>query len=288
MPCCGGRKSSRRSRGRSRVIRRKKLIALSLSTTIIALCKPDFYGIKYKINPWMDIHNDANHDLAVSQWQSLKNKLTELGINLWFIKPRPNLPDMVFAANAGLLVNDTFILSNFRYAERKGEEVWFRKFFEEQGYKVIQSSCFFEGAGDALFLSNHLVCGYGFRSDLESYSEINYDNKLMAELIDPHFYHLDTCFCPLQDGQYLIFPEAFSQESLNQIRSVGNEEIIVPKEEALKFACNAVLIGRNVILPDGCPQTMTKLEERGYTPRPLDMSEFIKAGGACKCLTLKL
>jgi N-dimethylarginine dimethylaminohydrolase len=111
-----------------------------------------------------------------------------------------------------------------------------------------------------------------------------------VELIDSRFYHLDTCFCPLPGGELLWFPQAFDrhgQEAISE-RVAKSWRIAVREEEAVRFACNAVPIGKNVVLPEDCPVTMAMLAAHGYSAHPVNLSEFIKAGGAAKCLTLSL
>lgn len=294
MGCCGGRRPARRrSRGRSRVIAAKQNpVVESLSVVCqkrIVMCPPDHYGIDYSINPWMCPADNADKSLAISQWNALHAKLTELGAKVLLVEPKEGLPDMVFTANAGLPLKGSkiFYLSRFKFEERRGEEKWFRQFFQELGYEVHHPVNFFEGAGDALYLGENLICGTGFRSTVEALETMS-GWSAFVQLVNPHFYHLDTCFCSLQNGEYLIFPAAFEEESLKMIRARGVKEIIVSEDEALKFACNAVVIGMDVILPSGCPVTCDQLHQRGYQTHPLDMSEFIKAGGACKCLTLDL
>lgn len=230
---------------------------------------------------------------AVEQWDSLKDRLAEYGAELSFVIPREGLPDMVFTANAGLYLKDknVFVLSNFKYEQRGPETWWFHQFFAEQGVRVVVPACKFEGAGDALFLGGTLVGGYGFRTDRALYQEIGpmLDKEpVTVQLVDPHFYHLDTCFCPLADQDYLIYPGAFDAEGLEAIRGLGGREIAIDEVEAKKFACNAVQVGKTVIMPSGCPNTMQKLQESGYAPVATDMSEFLKSGGACKCLTLEI
>ncbi|CAE7860245.1 PYRB [Symbiodinium microadriaticum] len=102
-----------------------------------------------------------------------------------------------------------------------------------------------------------------------------------AKLVDPYFYHLDTCFCPLNDeGDYLIYPPAFDAESLKAIREIGNIEVQVPEDEAKQFACNAVVIDNNVILPWGCEETEAQLQGLGYETHglmmmPVDKQELV-------------
>ena len=289
--CCGKKSSSKGTRGKSRLKRGiigPQMMALGVKKLDFLLCRPEFYGINYQINPWMNINNDADKSKVVEQWNSLESKIKELGCNVKLIKGKDGLPDMVFTANAGLVLkNGDVVLSKFTHPERSGEEELFGEWFESHGHKVIRTQKFFEGAGDALFFGSTLVCGYGFRSDETFYNELSV-KKVSVHLVDPYFYHLDTCFCPLEGLDYMIWPGAFDTASREIFKSLGGNEIAVPENEAKLFACNAVKIGKNVILPAGCPITMRLLQENGYTPHPLEMSEFIKSGGACKCLTLAL
>ena len=256
------------------------------------LCRPDFYGIQYKINAWMNPGNQSNHQKAIEQWDNLRDRIEEHGGEVSYLKPHPGLPDMVFTANAGIIIKDskTFIASNFKHEERKGEEEHFISWFANNDYKIAYPIAPFEGAGDALSLGDTLIKGYGFRSELSGYESIQplLKDSILVNLIDNRFYHLDTCFCPLSKNDYMIFPDAFLAEDLEKIRSLGFEEITVPEDEAAKFACNAICIDNAVILPSGCPNTMQMLQNKGYTAVPVDMSEFLKSGGACKCLTLEI
>ena len=259
----------------------------------LLLCPPDHYGIEYEINPWMDRRQKAEPALAKEQWTGLHEKLRALGCQIELVKAQPGLPDMVFTANAGLVVGNKFISSNFRFKERRGEEEHFQKWFTEHGFEVVTlpERLLFEGEGDALFCGDVLFCGYRFRSDIRSHQRLG---ELLGclvvsvELVEDRFYHLDTCFCPLPDGGAVWHPGAFDDYGRQAIRRHVKGLIEVVPEEAMHFACNAVVSGRNVVLPAACPQLGAALEERGYTPHPLPMTEFLKAGGACKCLTLLL
>lgn len=250
----------------------------------ILLCEPKYFEISYEINPWMDIDNGVNHQLAVEQWHNFHNKLKEF-IQVELIDPRPDLPDMVFTANAGLPLLDSnkVVLSNFTHGVRKGEEVWFRKWFLENGFEVVDSDVNFEGAGDALYLKDQLITGYGFRS---KYSALI--SRIGVKLLDPRFYHLDTCFCPLRD-HYLIYEKAFSSESVLLLKNLNlGEPIPVDEDEALRFACNAVVVNNAVFIPNGCPKTVANLQQLNYDVFQFEMSEFMKSGGSCKCLTLQI
>jgi N-dimethylarginine dimethylaminohydrolase len=257
----------------------------------VLLCPPDFYGIEYEINPWMERTRVVDQARAYAQWQVLRQTLSELNCACEIMEPRPGWPDMVFTANAGLVVGKTFIGGRFRPKEREGETAFFREWFREQGYRVIRppGDLFFEGEGDALFCGDVLFCGYRFRSEIRSHrwlGELLDCLVISAELIDSRFYHIDTCFCPLSAGCAIWFPSAFDAYGQSAIRQQIPDLIAVTPEEALRFACNAVVLGRDIVLPEACPELCATLRERGYRCHGIKMSEFIKAGGACKCLTL--
>ena len=259
----------------------------------LLLCPPDFYGIEYEINPWMDRQQNASLDLALEQWKGLRDKLLSLDCQVELIAPKEKLPDMVFTANAGLVVGSRFIRSNFRFAERQGEELLFEQWFADRNYEILHlpEGLFFEGEGDALFCNNILFCGYRFRSDIRSHQalgEILGSLVLSVELVQERFYHLDTCFCPLAPGAAMWFPGAFDEYGQRVIRHHIPDLIEVVPEEAIRFACNAVVLEKQVVLPEGCPRLFEGLRERGYQTHPLPMTEFLKAGGACKCLVLFL
>ncbi|HMO02197.1 MAG TPA: arginine deiminase-related protein [Oligoflexia bacterium] len=257
------------------------------------LCCPDHYGIKYEINPWMNLQNTANSKLAWCQWKGLHHAILRLGGWVEYVEQFESSPDMVFTANGGLVSGNTALLAKFKYPERRGEEAGFRKWFIEHGFNVVElgTDGYFEGEGDALFAGETLFCGYGFRSDKVVYSKVaellKIKKIILCELVDPYFYHLDTCFAPLNERQALIWPKAFSPESIKNIEK-EIELIAVSEAEARLFCCNLVVLGKGVILPAGAELVAAELGRRGFEPHQVELSEFIKAGGAAKCLTLRL
>lgn len=259
----------------------------------LLLCPPDYYGIEYEINPWMNRSRKVVPALARSQWQTLSGTLQSLGCQISLIAPQPRLPDMVFTANAGLVAGQTFIRSNFRFPERGGEAEHFEKWFRERDYEVVRlpDKVFFEGEGDALFCGEVLFCGYRFRSDVRAHQTIGDILKCLAvsvELVEARFYHLDTCFCPLPDGSVIWYPRAFDSYGRRAIREHTRHLIEVAPDEAGHFACNAIVVGQDIVLPEACPKLCALLVEGGYRPHAVPMTEFIKAGGAGKCLALFL
>ena len=257
----------------------------------LLLCPPDHYGIEYEINPWMSRARGADTPMVQAQWRGLYEKLCSLGPKVHLITPAPKLPDMVFTANAGLAVGRRFIPSNFRHQERSGEAPLFAQWMEEHGYEIVwlPQNLYFEGEGDALFGAETLFCGYKFRTDINSHralADLLGCLVISVELVDPRFYHIDTCFCPLPDGGAMWFPAAFDEYGQRTIRDHLTNLIDVPEEEAMVFCCNSVVLGRDIVMPAGAPKLVAQLQERGYSCHTLPMSEFLKAGGACKCLTM--
>ncbi len=261
------------------------------------MCPPDFFQVEYIINPWMENKiGTIDPGIARKQWtdfyQSLKN-FTSVKL----IDQQSDAPDMVFTANAGLYLDNKIVLSRFKFAERRSEESYFFSWFKKQGYEVIQmpESVQFEGAGDALLQpgKNLLWVSYGFRSDLEAHSflarEFNIE-IVSLKLINPNFYHLDTCFCPLLNNQIIYFPGAFDAPSIEQIEAntLPENRIALSPEDAHQFACNSVLAGSNLFMNQVSEPLRKKLEDWGYQIHIHPVTEFIKAGGANKCLTLQL
>jgi N-dimethylarginine dimethylaminohydrolase len=261
----------------------------------LLVCPPDYYRIEYEINPWMRMSNAANPERAYAQWQGLMKRLQEIGARLEVMPSVPGLPDMVFTANAGAVVGRQAVPSRFRHPERQREERHFEAWFRQHGYDVVtlDEGLYFEGAGDFLGFQDAWFGGYRQRSDIRSYSRLSeiFQREIMPlELVDTRFYHLDTCFCPLSGGELLYFPPAFDPYAHTVIEARISKErrIVVPEADALRFACNAVCVGTHVVLPDGCEETVALLRAQGYEPHPLELDEFMKAGGSAKCLTLAL
>lgn len=261
------------------------------------MCPPDHYDVDYVINPWMEgnIHK-SSRDHAVQQWHQLYHILKEHAI-VDLVPPQKGWPDMVFTANAGLVLGDTVVLSRFLHKERQGEEPYFKQWFEENGYKVYElpKDLPFEGAGDALLdrEGRWLWAGYGFRSELDSHPYLAkwLDIEVLSlRLIDDRFYHLDTCFCPLTDGYLLYYPAAFDSYSnrLIEMRVAPEKRIAIDEADAVNFACNAVNVDRIVIMNKASNPLKERLADVGFEIIETPLTEFLKAGGAAKCLTLRV
>ena len=261
------------------------------------LCAPDFFDVEYVINPWMEgnIHRPSR-ERVVEQWNALSGILARHA-DVVLAVPQPGLPDMVFTANAGLVLGKDVVLSRFLHQERRGEEQHFKQWFETRGFTVheLPRDLPFEGAGDALLDRDRglLWAGYGLRSELSSHpflAESLQVETLSLRLIDKRFYHLDTCFCPLEGGYLLYYPAAFDAYSnrLIENRVEAGKRITIGEADAVNFACNAVSIGSVVVLNKATRELDGRLRAEGFDPVETPLTEFLKSGGAAKCLTLRL
>ncbi len=261
------------------------------------MCPPEFFQVDYVINPWMEGNIDrANGVLAAEQWHRLHVILAGQG-KVELITPLAGSPDMVFTANAGLVLGDQAVLSRFLHRERQAEEPHFRDWFKQHGFRVheLPKDLPFEGAGDALFdrVQPVLWAGYGFRTELDSHAliaELLGVEVVSLRLIDKRFYHLDTCLCPLERGFLMYYPPAFDARSNTQIerRIPAEKRLVLDEPDAIHFAANAVNIGETLVLHRASDSLKTQLSAAGFQVVEAPLTEFIKSGGAARCLTLRL
>ena len=261
------------------------------------MCAPRLYEVDYVINPWMlgNVHA-ASRELAAVQWNALHEKVSLIA-DVLLVEPQPGSPDMVFTANAGLLRGDQVAISSFFHPERQGEEPHFREWFRANGYRILDVAreTPFEGEGDALFSEDgsRLWAGFGPRTFESSHHALRAEWEIEVvglELVDPRFYHLDTCFAPLTGGYVMYFPAAFSTHAQRSIEAYYPPEkrVIVEEADAVRFACNAVNVGKTIILNSVSAGLHEKLESLGFEVIQTDLSEFLRAGGAAKCLVMRL
>ena len=269
----------------------------TLNAPTFLMCPPELYDVNYVINPWMEgnVHRSCR-ERAMEQWQELHDALAQIA-EVELVDPQSGSPDMVFTANAGLVHRGVVALSSFLHPERQGEEPHFRKWFDDSGFSVAEMprSTPFEGEGDALFEvdGSCLWAGHGIRTRRSSHRRLSetWNIEVMPlRLVDPRFYHLDTCFCPLFGGFVMYFPSAFDAPSLRRIEVHYPEEkrIRVNEADALCFACNAVNVGRTIVLNQISDSLRDHLQSLGFRVVSVRLTEFLKAGGAAKCLALRL
>lgn len=266
----------------------------------VLMCKPTHFGVDYEINPWMQGQvGQTDQMLVMQQWDALVKRIGALA-DVEVFEPGDagrGLPDMAFIANAGLILDDVFVPSVFSVPQRAAEVPHFVRWFEANGFTIqsLPQDMPFEGEGDALFHPGQplLWAGHGQRSGDRAHARLRdiFDVQVVSlKLVDPRFYHLDTCFVPLPGGKAVYYPGAFDQASRQAIeeRITKENRIEVGEGDALRFACNAVPIGNTIICNDASQDLKTRLNDFGYTVCKSPVDQFMRSGGGCKCLTLLL
>jgi N-dimethylarginine dimethylaminohydrolase len=256
-----------------------------------AMCPPRFFEVAYAINPWMQPARPVDRDRAVEQWNALRAAYVGLGHTVEDLVPVPGLPDMVFTANAGIVVGSRALLSRFRHPERTAEEAAFADWFAAHGFEVVQASGFNEGEGDYLVSGGRILAGSGFRSAASSHREVETHFGIPVvslRLVDPRFYHLDTALAILDDDTIAYYPAAFSAASRRRLQHLYPDALVTTEADAVAFGLNACSDGRHVVLASGATALAAQLADRGFEPVLVDTSELQKAGGSAKCCTLEI
>ena len=255
---------------------------------------PAHFAVQYAINPWMDPTIGVDVGRAVAQWEELRRTYTELGHTVELVDPVPGLPDMVYAANGGLVVNGHAIVANFTYPERAAEADAYSAWMSAAGLQPRRTRHHNEGQGDLLVAGTTVLAGYGFRTDRRAHDEIAEITGLPVlslELIDPRFYHLDTALTVLTDGPCPLiayYPPAFSDGALALLRSHFPDALTVGTADAFVLGLNAVSDGRHVLLPAAATGFAAQLRDAGFRPIGIELSELLKGGGSVKCCTLEV
>jgi N-dimethylarginine dimethylaminohydrolase len=256
------------------------------------MCPPEHFAVSYAINPWMDVTLGVDRTLAMRQWETLRATYLALGHEVELITPQPGLPDMVFAANGGLVVEGRALGARFTHAERRPEGPAYLAWLTGAGLKDVAEPVHVnEGEGDFLVLGDLILAGTGFRTDPGAHHEVQElfgIPVLSLQLVDPRFYHLDTALAVLDDTDVAYYPEAFSPGSLAVLQRLFPEAVLANEQDATVLGLNAVSDGLNVVLPSAATDLADQLRARGYNPVGVDLSELLKAGGSVKCATMEI
>lgn len=255
------------------------------------MCPPTHFEVTYSINPWMEPDKPTDTQLAVVQWERLRNLLLGLGHQVDKITPVPGLPDMVFAANGATMVAGRVLAAKFRYPQRVDESPAYQAWFRDQGFPVVDAKFVNEGEGDYLVTGERILAGCGFRTDRRSHDEARavFGLPVVAlELVDPNFYHLDTALAVLDHEQVMYYPGAFSAASQAVLRELYPDAITATRADAEVFGLNAISDGRHVLLSQQATGLIDRLRAAGFVPIGVDITELLKAGGGAKCCALEL
>lgn len=260
------------------------------------MCPPRYFTVSYRINPWMDPTQPVDTARAMAQWTVLADTYRALGHIVEVIDPEPGLPDMVFAANAGTVIDGVVLGSRFRNAQRAAEAERYRRWFLARGARdMVMSRAVNEGAGDLIWTGRLLLAGTGFRTAPEAHPEAQElfgVPVISLRLVDPYYYHLDTCLLVLDDSPrsplIAYYPVAFSPGSRRVLARLFPDAVIGSPTDAACLGLNGVSDGRSVVLPLEAVDLGRALAGRGFEPVFVDVSELRRAGGGPKCCTLEL
>jgi len=256
------------------------------------MCAPEHFEVSYAINPWMDPTAATDRVLALAQWASLRQTYLDLGHDVQLIEPVPGLPDMVFAANGGLVVEGRALGARFTHPERQQEGPAYLRWLAQAGLKeAVEPVHVNEGEGDFLTVGGLILAGTGFRTHQGAHAEVQELFGLPVvslTLVDPRYYHLDTALAVLDDSNVAYFPGAFSEGSREVLRRLFPDAVLASAQDAAVLGLNAVSDGRHVVLAAAAQELAADLRDRGYVPVGVDLSELLKAGGSAKCCTLEL
>ena len=264
------------------------------------MCRPDHFTVSYTINPWMEPRNPTDTAKAVAQWQTLYDTYVALGHDVELIDAVPGLPDMVYTANGGFVIDGTALGVRFRVDERRGEERPFMDWFARHGFDVVEPVEVQEGEGDFLLVGDVILAGTGFRSVGDSHREVAevFGREVVSlRLINPRFYHLDTAISVLDPvegaggvarANIAYLPTAFDDASRRVLAERYPDAIQVSDADGAVFGLNSASDGYNVFISPRAKGFEAQLRGRGYNPVPVDLSELLLGGGGIKCCTLEL
>ena len=272
----------------------------------LLMCPPRHFAVTYSINPWMDPRSWTGdgrlHAEAERQWAALHETLISAGAAVETIEPAPDLPDLVFTANAAVVLDRKAVLSRFRHPERRNEEPVFAAHFAAlvargllEEVLALPPGIILEGAGDSIWDARRRLfwLGCGFRSDIAAapFLERQFGHCcLPLPLADACFYHLDTALCALPCGSVIYYPGAFAPAARATIEAhvAPEHRIALDRADAERFAANAVCIGNTIVLSSCSPSLRATLNARGYAVLETPLHAFLRSGGSACCLTLRL
>ncbi|WBU39389.1 arginine deiminase-related protein [Homoserinibacter sp. YIM 151385] len=259
------------------------------------MCRPEHFTVSYRINPWMHPEAPTDTSLALRQWEVLYRTYLDLGFDVHLVDPIAGLPDMVYAANGGYVLDGVAYGARFQFDERGPEGPAYMDWFRADGFEVREPVSTNEGEGDFLLVGETIYAGTGFRSDAASHDELRriYGREVVTlKLVDPSFYHLDTAFAVLDSrggpDSVAYLPKAFDDASRAILEERFPQAIHVNDEDAAVLGLNSFSDGRNVVIAARAVDFERQLRERGFTPIGVDLSELLLGGGGVKCCTLEL
>jgi len=235
---------------------------------------------------------------ARHQWLDVVAAIEAAGGTVEVLPQLPEAPDMVYAMNLGLALQETggdasrVVLSHMRYPQRRMETPEADSWFAEHGF--VRRSVGRDGvgahfeAGDAFAWRGELVVGYGPRTEELALKHLATDLGVSVRgirITHPGMYHMDIGFCPLDETRAMVCPAAYDDASAAALLDLVPEPLVLTEEEGLAFCANSIVLGRTIVMPACTDRVRRQLETWGFEVVVVEVGEFLKGGGAIRCMT---
>jgi N-dimethylarginine dimethylaminohydrolase len=261
------------------------------------MTEPNHFRVDYTINPFMHLDDQPDPLRTRAQWLAIVAAIEAAGGSVEVIPQLPEAPDMVYAMNLGLSLvkpdgGGHVVLSHMRYPQRRMETPAAQEWFAAQGWTSQRTGrdavgAHFE-AGDAFAFRGELVVGYGPRTEELALKHLATELGVRVRgvrITHPGMYHMDLGFCPLDNTHAMVCPAAYDDASAAALLDLVPEPLVLTEDEAMTFCANSIVIGRTVVMP-ACPDRVRRqLEDWGFDVVVVEVGEFLKGGGAIRCLT---
>jgi N-dimethylarginine dimethylaminohydrolase len=265
----------------------------------LLMCAPDHYDVHFLFNPHMRYTERVDRRRAKAQWWRLVRVLEDAGADLHFLEPTGVTGPLVFTADGAFCYRpgEVLILQNDGIRGDL-EPAVFRAWFQEHGFRTESAPPNWRlDGGNLLRLPDGTVLaglkpgssGMGERY-LARHLRVTVGQRLeTVPLVEEKFLHLDTVVGVLGDGRYLVYSGGLRDGRLPEEGALAEAEIVaVSRSDALRFACNTVVVGDVVVTGPISNDLCRRIGGLGFHVERMDLSEFYKAGGGAKCLALPL
>lgn len=265
----------------------------------VLMCPPKYFRIEFKINPYMDPNDpkkQVNPQIAWKEWRNLYSTIKNMGIEIDLLQPIKGIPDLVFPADMGFVVNPkisrkTVVLSNFKWSERQKETYYYEQYLKKNKYKIIKLPKHISFEINIRETDNFYLLGYGIRNDKEGirYLRKYFDKPVYAlKLVSPWFYHLSCALAVLNNDTVMYYPKAFDDKSVKLLDKLFKNKIILTKKEALNLAGNCIVMNNKIVINYMTPRLRKIFNKLNLNFIEISVGEFIKAGGAINCMVFVL
>lgn len=255
------------------------------------MCRPTYFTVTYRINPWMAPDVPTSTDTAVAQWEALRQAYLDHGIGVELIEPIVGLNDMVYAANGAFVLDGRAYGAKFAVPQRSDEGPAYLARLAELGFEPIVPRCVNEGEGDLLVVADTILGGHGFRTSIEAHAEVSalFDREVVSlRLVNERFYHLDTALTVLPDDNIAYLPDAFDATSQAELARRFPDALRVAAQDANVLGLNSFGVSDAMMVSSAATTFPDQLRDRGQRVVGIDLGELMLGGGGIKCCTLEL